>query len=140
MIVLGLGNDLIDIRRVEKSLERFGQRFVDRVFTEVEQRKSDGRMNRAASYAKRFAAKEACSKALGTGIRRGVHWRTMGVVNLPSGRPTMELTDGARIRLEQMTPPGMVAQVHLTITDDFPLAQAIVLITAVPADLAALLK
>ncbi|MEN3950329.1 holo-ACP synthase [Iodidimonas sp. SYSU 1G8] len=140
MIVLGLGNDLIDIRRVEKSLERFGQRFVDRVFTEVEQRKSDGRMNRAASYAKRFAAKEACSKALGTGIRRGVHWRTMGVVNLPSGRPTMELIDGARIRLEQMTPPGMVAQVHLTITDDFPLAQAIVLITAVPAEMAALLK
>jgi holo-[acyl-carrier protein] synthase len=140
VIVLGLGNDLIDIRRVEKSLQRFGQRFVDRVFTEIEQRKSDGRMNRAASYAKRFAAKEACSKALGTGIRRGVHWRTMGVVNLPSGRPTMELTGGARARLEQMTPPGMVAQVHLTITDDFPLAQAIVLITAVPADYAGLLK
>ncbi|MEN3973548.1 holo-ACP synthase [Emcibacter sp. SYSU 3D8] len=140
MIVLGLGNDLIDIRRVEKSLQRFGQRFVERVFTEVEQKKSDGRMNRAASYAKRFAAKEACSKALGTGIRRGVHWRTMGVVNLPSGRPTMELTGGARTRLEQMTPPGMVAQVHLTITDDFPLAQAIVLITAVPAEYAALLK
>jgi holo-[acyl-carrier protein] synthase len=140
MIVLGLGNDLIDIRRVEKSLERFGQRFVDRVFTEIEQKKSDGRMNRAASYAKRFAAKEACSKALGTGIRRGVHWRTMGVVNLPSGRPTMALTDGAAARLEQMTPPGMVAQVHLTITDDFPLAQAIVLITAVPAEYAALLK
>lgn len=140
MIVLGLGNDLIDIRRVEKSLHRFGQRFVDRVFTEIEQKKSDGRMNRAASYAKRFAAKEACSKALGTGIRRGVHWRTMGVVNLPSGRPTMELTGGAKLRLEQMTPPGMVAQVHLTITDDFPLAQAIVLITAVPAEYAGLLK
>ncbi len=140
MIVLGLGNDLIDIRRVEKSLHRFGQRFVDRVFTEIEQKKSDGRMNRAASYAKRFAAKEACSKALGTGIRRGVHWRTMGVVNLPSGRPTMELTGGAKVRLEQMTPPGMVAQLHLTITDDFPLAQAIVLITAVPADYAGLLK
>ncbi len=140
MIVLGLGNDLIDIRRVEKSLHRFGQRFVDRVFTEIEQKKSDGRMNRAASYAKRFAAKEACSKALGTGIRRGVHWRTMGVVNLPSGRPTMELTGGAKIRLEQMTPPGMVAQLHLTITDDFPLAQAIVLITAVPAEYASLLK
>jgi len=137
---LGLGNDLIDIRRVEKSLHRFGQRFVDRVFTEIEQKKSDGRMNRAASYAKRFAAKEACSKALGTGIRRGVHWRTMGVVNLPSGRPTMELTGGAKVRLEQMTPPGMVAQVHLTITDDFPLAQAIVLITAVPAEYAGLLK
>ncbi len=140
MIVLGLGNDLIDIRRIERSLERFGQRFVDRVFTEIEQRKSDGRMQRAASYAKRFAAKEACSKALGTGIRRGVHWRTMGVVNLPSGRPTMELTGAARTRLEQMTPPGMVAQVHLTITDDFPLAQAIVLITAAPAEYAGLLK
>jgi holo-[acyl-carrier protein] synthase len=140
MLVLGLGNDLIDIRRVEKSLHRFGQRFVDRVFTDIEQKKSDGRMNRAASYAKRFAAKEACSKALGTGIRRGVHWRTMGVVNLPSGRPTMELTGGAKVRLEQMTPPGMVAQVHLTITDDFPLAQAIVLITAVPAEYASLLK
>jgi holo-[acyl-carrier protein] synthase len=140
VIVLGLGNDIIDIRRVERSLERFGQRFVERVFTEVEQRKSDGRMNRAASYAKRFAAKEACSKALGTGIRRGVHWRTMGVVNLPSGRPTMELTGGALERLAQMTPPGMVAQVHLTITDDFPLAQAIVLITAVPAEMAGLLK
>ena len=140
MLVLGLGNDLIDIRRVEKSLHRFGQRFVDRVFTEIEQKKSDGRMNRAASYAKRFAAKEACSKALGTGIRRGVHWRTMGVVNLPSGRPTIELTGGAKIRLEQMTPPGMVAQLHLTITDDFPLAQAIVLITAVPAEYASLLK
>ncbi len=140
MLVLGLGNDLIDIRRVEKSLHRFGQRFVDRVFTDIEQKKSDGRMNRAASYAKRFAAKEACSKALGTGIRRGVHWRTMGVVNLPSGRPTMELTGGAKIRLEQMTPPGMVAQLHLTITDDFPLAQAIVLITAVPAEYASLLK
>jgi holo-[acyl-carrier protein] synthase len=140
VIVLGLGNDLIDIRRVEKSLDRFGQRFVDRVFTEIEQKKSDGRMNRAASYAKRFAAKEACSKALGTGIRRGVHWRTMGVVNLPSGRPTMALTGGAALRLEQMTPAGMVAQVHLTITDDFPLAQAIVLITAVSAEYAALLK
>lgn len=140
MLVLGLGNDLIDIRRVEKSLHRFGQRFVDRVFTDIEQKKSDGRMNRAASYAKRFAAKEACSKALGTGIRRGVHWRTMGVVNLPSGRPTIELTGGAKIRLEQMTPPGMVAQLHLTITDDFPLAQAIVLITAVPAEYASLLK
>ena len=125
---------------LEKSLHRFGQRFVDRVFTDIEQKKSDGRMNRAASYAKRFAAKEACSKALGTGIRRGVHWRTMGVVNLPSGRPTIELTGGAKIRLEQMTPPGMVAQLHLTITDDFPLAQAIVLITAVPAEYASLLK
>ena len=136
MIVLGIGNDLIDIRRIEKSLERFGDRFVHRVFTEIEQTKSDRRMNRAASYAKRFAAKEACSKALGTGIRRGVHWRTMGVINMPSGRPTMHLIDGAKRRLDEMTPTGMVAQINLTITDDFPLAQAIVLITAVPAELA----
>ncbi len=136
MHVIGLGNDLIDIRRIERSLERFGDRFVQRVFTEIEQKKSDRRANRAASYAKRFAAKEACSKALGTGIRRGVHWRTMGVINLPSGKPTMDLTDGAAVRLEEMTPDGMVAQVHLTITDDFPLAQAIVLITAIPAELA----
>ena len=136
MIVIGLGNDLIDIRRIERSLERFGDRFVNRVFTEIEQTKSDRRANRAASYAKRFAAKEACSKALGTGIRRGVHWRTMGVVNMPSGRPTMALTDGAAKRLLELTPEGMVAQVNLTITDDFPLAQAIVLITAVPAELA----
>ena len=136
MIVLGLGNDIIDIRRIERSLDRFGDRFVNRVFTEIEQRKSDKRANRAASYAKRFAAKEACSKALGTGIRRGVHWRTMGVINLPSGKPTMDLVDGARKRLEEMTPAGMVAQISLTITDDFPLAQAIVLITAAPADIA----
>ncbi|MFN3232107.1 MAG: holo-ACP synthase [Alphaproteobacteria bacterium] len=139
MHVIGLGNDLIDIRRIERSLERFGDRFVNRVFTEVEQAKSDRRANRAASYAKRFAAKEACSKALGTGIRRGVHWRTMGVINLPSGKPTIALTDGAAVRLEELTPEGMVAQVSLTITDDFPLAQAIVLITAVPAEMAALL-
>ncbi len=139
-MILGIGSDLCDIRRIEKSLARFGERFTERVFTAGERAKSDRRATRAESYARRFAAKEACSKALGTGIRRGVHWRTMGVVNLPSGRPTMELTGGARIRLEQMTPPGMVAQVHLTITDDFPLAQAIVLITAVPAEYAGLLK
>ena len=139
MIVLGLGNDLIDIRRIERSLERFGDRFVNRVFTEIEQQKSDRRANRAASYAKRFAAKEACSKALGTGIRRGVHWRTMGVVNLPSGRPTFDLTDGAKRRLDEMTPEGMVPHISLTITDDFPLAQAIVLITAVPAEHAEIL-
>ena len=136
MIVLGLGNDIIDIRRIERSLERFGDRFVNRVFTDIEQQKSDRRANRAASYAKRFAAKEACSKALGTGIRRGVHWRTMGVVNLPSGQPTMDLTDGAKKRLEELTPTGMLAQISLTITDDFPLAQAIVLITAAPVDVA----
>lgn len=136
MYVIGLGNDIIDIRRIENSLERFGDRFINRVFTDIERAKSDRRANRAASYAKRFAAKEACSKALGTGIRRGVHWRTMGVVNLPSGKPTMALTEGAAVRLDELTPEGMVAQINLTITDDFPLAQAIVLITAVPAELA----
>ena len=131
-MILGIGNDLIDIRRVEKSLDRFGDRFVMRVFTEVEQRKSDRRANRAASYAKRFAAKEACSKALGTGFRRGVFWRDLGVVNLPSGKPTMALTGGALARLAEMTPAGMKAQIDLTITDDFPLAQAIVIISAIP--------
>lgn len=136
MRVIGLGNDIIDIRRIERSLDRFGDRFVNRVFTEVEQQKSDRRANRAASYAKRFAAKEACSKALGTGIRRGVHWRTMGVINLPSGKPTFDLTAGAMRRLEELTPAGMVAQIDLTITDDYPTAQAIVLITAVPLQFA----
>jgi len=135
-MIIGLGSDLIDIRRVEKTLERFGDRFVQRCFTPVEQRKSDRRANRAASYAKRFAAKEACSKALGTGFRRGVFWRDLGVVNLPSGKPTMELTGGAQKRLKEMLPPGMKAQIDLTITDDHPLAQAIVVITVVPADAA----
>ena len=133
-MIIGLGSDLIDIRRVEKTLERFGDRFVQRCFTPIEQRKSDRRANRAASYAKRFAAKEACSKALGTGFRRGVFWRDLGVVNLPSGKPTLELTGGALKRLQEMLPPGMKAQIDLTITDDHPLAQAIVLITGVPCD------
>ncbi len=128
-MIIGIGNDLIDIRRVEKSLERFGDRFTHRVFTELERRKSDRRRNRAASYAKRFAAKEACSKALGTGLRQGVFWRDMGVVNLPTGQPTIELTGGAAARLASMTPAGKVADIHLTITDDFPLAQAIVIIS-----------
>ncbi|MFQ6017609.1 MAG: holo-ACP synthase [Kiloniellaceae bacterium] len=132
-MILGLGNDLIDIRRIEKTLDRFGIRFTERVFTEVEQRKSDRRAARAASYAKRFAAKEACAKALGTGVpRRGVHWRDLGVVNLPSGKPTMELSRGAARRLEEITPSGMTAQIDLTLTDDYPLAQAIVIISAVP--------
>lgn len=133
-MILGIGNDLIDIRRVEKSLDRFGGRFVERIFTETEQRKSDRRANRAASYAKRFAAKEACSKALGTGFRKGVFWRDLGVVNLPSGKPTMALTGGALDRLAEMTPAGMKVQIDLTITDDFPLAQAIVIISAIPDD------
>lgn len=134
MYVIGLGNDIIDIRRVEKTLDRFGDRFIERIFTDIERQRSDRRRMRAASYAKRFAAKEACSKALGTGFRRGVFWRDMGVVNLRSGKPTMKLTGGALARLEEITPPGTLAQISLTITDDFPLAQAIVLITAVPGD------
>ena len=133
-MIIGLGNDLIDIRRIEKTLDRFGARFTARVFTETEQRKSDRRAARAASYAKRFAAKEACAKALGTGVpRRGVHWRDLGVVNLASGKPTMELTRGAARRLEEITPAGMTAQIDVTLTDDYPLAQAIVIISARPA-------
>lgn len=132
-MILGLGNDLIDIRRIERTLERFGERFTQRVFTEVERRKSDRRAARAASYAKRFAAKEACAKALGTGVpRRGVHWRDLGVVNLPSGKPTMDLTGGAALRLKEIVPSGMSPQIDVTITDDYPLAQAIVIISAVP--------
>ena len=132
-MIIGIGSDLIDIRRVEKSIDRFGERFTGRCFTDIERRKSDARKNRAASYAKRFAAKEACSKALGTGLAQGVFWRDMGVVNLPSGKPTMILTGGAAERLEAMMPPGHRAVIHLTITDDFPLAQAFVIIEAVPA-------
>ncbi len=131
-MILGVGNDIIDIRRVEKSIERWGARFLDRVFTDVERAKSDRRAQRAASYAKRFAAKEACAKALGTGLSAGVFWRDMGVVNLPSGKPTLKLTGGALKRLQAITPPGMVAQIDLTITDDFPQAQAIVIISANP--------
>ena len=134
-MILGIGNDLIDIRRVEKTLDRFGARFVERVFTDVERKKSDRRAARAASYAKRFAAKEACAKALGTGVpRRGVHWQHMGVVNLPSGQPTLDLTGGAALRLKELTPNGMKARIDVTITDDYPLAQAIVIISAVPSD------
>jgi len=132
-MIIGIGSDLIDIRRIEATLERFGDRFVQRLFTPTEQRKSEGRHNRAASYAKRFAAKEACSKALGTGFRKSVYWRDLGVVNLKSGKPTMELTGGAAERLKSMVPAGMKAQIDLTITDDYPLAQAIVIISAVPA-------
>ena len=132
-MILGIGNDLVDIRRIESSLERFGDRFIRRIFTEVEQKRSDGRAERAASYAKRFAAKEACSKALGTGLRRGVFWRDMGVVNLRGGKPTMALTNGALARLQEITPAGLSAQIDLTLTDEYPLAQAIVIISGVPA-------
>ncbi len=131
-MILGIGNDIIDIRRIAESIERWGDRFLLRVFTDVERAKSDRRANRAASYAKRFAAKEACSKALGTGLRAGVFWRDMGVVNLPSGKPTLKLTGGALARLRAITPPDRVAQIDLTITDDFPQAQAIVIISAFP--------
>lgn len=132
-MIIGIGSDIIDIRRIERTLERYGDRFLDRVFTETERRKSEGRANRAASYAKRFAAKEACSKALGTGFRNGVFWRDLGVVNLPSGKPTMVLTGGAAERLAQITPPGMRAQIDVTLTDDHPQAQALVIISAIPA-------
>ena len=131
-MILGVGNDLIDIRRIEKTLERFGERFIARVFTDVERRKSDARAQRAASYAKRFAAKEACAKALGTGLRHGVFWRDMGVVNLPSGRPTLRLTGGAAKVLAELTPEGYEARIDLTLTDDFPLAAAIVIISGLP--------
>ena len=131
-MILGLGSDLCDIRRVEAALQRFGERYTQRCFTDIERRKSDRRAERAASYAKRFAAKEACAKALGTGIRAGVFWRDMGVVNLPSGRPTMQLTGGAAARLAALTPAGHRAVIHLTITDEHPLAQAFVVIEAVP--------
>ncbi len=129
-MIIGIGNDLIDIRRIEKTIERYGDRFLQRVFTPVERAKSDRRHQRAASYAKRFAAKEACSKALGTGMSGGITWQSMGVVNLPSGRPTMVLTGAAQRTLEDLTPAGHEAKIDLTITDDFPLAQAIVIISA----------
>jgi holo-[acyl-carrier protein] synthase len=133
-MILGIGNDVIDIRRIERTLERYGDRFLNRVFTPIERAKSDKRRLRAASYAKRFAAKEACSKALGTGLRKGVFWRDMGVVNLPSGRPTLRLTGGAAAQLARITPPGWEARIDLTITDDFPTAQAIVVISAIKAE------
>ena len=130
-MIIGLGNDLCDIRRVEKTLERYGDRFTHRIFTELERQKSDRRAQRAASYAKRFAAKEACAKALGTGLRRGVFWRDMGVINQRGGRPTLALTGGALARLQEITPAGMSPQIDLTLTDEYPMAQAIVIISAV---------
>ena len=130
-MIIGLGSDIIEVRRIERTLTRFGERFVARVFTDTERRKSDGRAMRAASYAKRFAAKEACSKALGTGFRSGVFFRDMGVVNLPSGRPTLHLTGGAARRLAEITPAGMAAKIDLSLTDGDDVAQAIVLISAV---------
>ncbi|MFC3209166.1 holo-ACP synthase [Aquamicrobium soli] len=133
-MIIGIGSDLMDIRRIEKSLERYGERFIQRIYTEVEQARSEGRRARAASYAKRFAAKEACAKALGTGISQGVFWRDMGVANLPGGKPTMQLSGGALVQLEKLLPAGHRAAIHLTITDDYPLAQAFVIIEALPGE------
>ena len=131
-MIIGIGNDLIDIRRIERALERFGDRFVQRIFTPLEQKKAERRRNRTETYAKRFAAKEACAKALGTGFRKGVFWRDLCVVNLPSARPSMELTGGALKRLQEVTPVGMKARIDLTLTDEPPLSQAIVIISAIP--------
>ncbi len=131
-MIIGLGNDLCDIGRVQQVLDRYGDRFTHRCFTEIERRKSDRRAQRAASYAKRFAAKEACSKALGTGLNFGVYWRDMGVVNLPTGKPTMHLTNGAARALARLVPAGMVPHIHVTITDDHGMAQAFVIIEALP--------
>ena len=130
-MIVGIGSDLCNITRVEETLARYGDRFIQRCFTPVEQRKSEGRAERVASYAKRFAAKEACAKALGTGLSQGVFWRDMGVANLPSGKPTMKLTGGAAERLAKLTPPGCEAVIHLSITDEFPIAMAYVIIEAV---------
>ena len=132
-MIIGLGSDLIDIRRIERTLERFGERFTNRIYTEGERAKSERRAARVESYARRFAAKEACSKALGTGFRKGVFWRDMEVVNLPSGKPTMLLTGGAAERLQSLTPSGMTIQIDVSLTDEPPTAQAIVIITALPA-------
>ena len=133
-MIIGIGSDLIDIRRVEDTLKRFPGRFEERCFTDIERAKSDKRRRRAESYAKRFAAKEACAKALGTGFRRGVYWRDMGVVNLPSGKPTMALTGGARQRLDEITPPDTTVQIDVSITDEYPLAQVTVIISAVAGE------
>src|SRR3954465_4497787 len=132
-MILGIGSDIVDVRRMAQVIERHGDRFLERIFTATERAKAERRARRVETYAKRFAAKEACAKALGTGLRAGVFWRDMGVVNLPSGRPTLVLSGGALKRLQAMTPAGMVAQIDLTMTDEPPLAQAMVIISAVPA-------
>ena len=132
-MILGIGSDIVDVRRIERVIERHGERFLARVYTRTERAKADGRAKRIETYAKRFAAKEACAKALGTGLRSGVFWRDMGVVNLPSGRPTMKLTGGALKRLQAITPAGYEARIDLTITDEGPMAQALVIISAVPS-------
>jgi holo-[acyl-carrier protein] synthase len=131
-MILGVGSDLIDVRRIERTIERHGERFLARIFTAAERAKADGRARRAETYAKRFAAKEACAKALGTGLRAGVFWRDMGIVNLPSGRPTITLTGGALARLKAITPVGFTARIDVTVTDEGPMAQAVVVISAIP--------
>jgi holo-[acyl-carrier protein] synthase len=133
-MIIGIGSDMVDIRRIESAIERYGDRFLDRIFTETERLKSDSRQARAASYAKRFAAKEACAKALGTGLSQGVFWRDMGVVNLPTGQPTLQLSGGAADRLAILLPKNHGARIDLTITDDFPLAHAFVIISALPGN------
>lgn len=133
-MIIGIGSDLCDIRRIQTSLDRFDARFTNRIYTELERARSERKGDRAASYAKRFAAKEACAKALGTGLRNGVFWRDMGVVNLRSGQPTMALTGGAKVRLDALLPPGTEARIHLSLTDEPPYAQAFVIIEAVPAE------
>ncbi len=135
-MIIGLGSDIVDVRRIEKVLERHGERFLNRIFTAAERAKAERRARRAETYAKRFAAKEACSKALGTGFRKGVFWRDMGVVNLPSGRPTMKLTGGALKQLMSITPSGCEARIDVTLTDEGPTASAVVVISAVPANAA----
>jgi len=132
-VIIGIGSDIIDIRRIEKTIARHGDRFLNRIYTDGERAKAEGRAKRIDTYAKRFAAKEACSKALGTGFRRGVFWRDLGVINLPSGRPTMRLTGGALERLKAITPKGYEARIDITLTDEWPTAQAVVIISAVPA-------
>ena len=131
-MIIGIGSDIVDIRRIEQTLERFGERFLERIYTDVERSKAGSRANAAATYAKRFAAKEACAKALGTGFRDGVFWRDLAVVNLPSGKPTMRLSGGALDRLRAMTPPGMTTQLDVSLTDEPPMAQAVVIISATP--------
>ena len=135
-MIIGIGSDLCDINRIDETLQRYGERFAARCFTETERKRSDRRAGRAASYAKRFAAKEACAKALGTGLRAGIAWRDMGVVNLPSGQPTLCLTGGAATRLAALTPPGHRVFIHVTLTDEYPLAQAQVIIEAIAMDAA----
>jgi holo-[acyl-carrier protein] synthase len=133
-MILGTGSDLVDVRRIERMIDRYGDRFLHRIFTPAERAKADRRATRAATYAKRFAAKEACAKALGTGFRAGVFWRDLGVVNLASGRPTLRLTGGALARLKEITPPGHAPRIDVTLTDEGPLAQAFVIISAVPSN------